>query len=86
MVVAAICGVATRLYLISGVGWGHPQTGSKFLWLFPLLVLFDGLIWGAAPLLLWDKLEWLSLFAVALLAYVPFSQRTLIRTIYPGAG
>jgi serine/threonine protein kinase len=89
VVVAAMCGAATRIYLISGVGWGHPDTGRKFLWLFPVLVLFDGLIWGASPLLLWDKLaqnraEWLSLFAVALLAYVPFAQRTLIRRIYPG--
>lgn len=89
LVVAAMCGVATRVYLISGVGWGHPDAGRKFLWLFPALVLFDGLVWGASPLLLWDKLaqaraEWLSLFAVALLAYVPFAQRTLIRSIYPG--
>jgi predicted Ser/Thr protein kinase len=83
-VIAAMCGVATRVYLIAGVGWGHPDTGRKFLWLFPALVVFDGLIWGASPLLMWDKLEWLSLFAVALLAYVPFAQRTLIRSIYPG--
>jgi predicted Ser/Thr protein kinase len=85
MVLASMCGVATRIYLISAVGWSHPEAGKKFLWLFPALLLFDGLIWSAAPLLLWAKLEWLSLFFVAVLAYLPFAQRTLIRSIYPGA-
>jgi len=82
--VAAMCGVATRLYLMSAVGWSHPDGGRKFLWLFPWLLLFDGVLWSSAPILLWEKLEWLSLFLVAAMAYLPFAQRTLIRTLYPG--
>jgi predicted Ser/Thr protein kinase len=82
--VPTMCGIATRIYLMSAVGWSHPDAGRKFLWLFPWLVIFDGLLWGASPILLWDHLHELSLFLVAVMAYLPFAQRTLIRAIYPG--
>jgi serine/threonine protein kinase len=82
--ILALCGVAIRLYLISAVGWRHPEAGRKFSLLFPALLVFDG-IWAAAPLLLEGGPIRLGplLVGVALLAYVPFAQRTLIRTIYP---
>jgi serine/threonine protein kinase len=79
----AMCGIAVRVYLISAVGWRHPAAGRKFIVLFPILLVLDG-IWAAAPLLLWRHVGLGLAFAgVALLAYVPFAQRTLIRAIYP---
>ena len=79
----AMCGIAVRLYLISAVGWHHPAARRKFTLLFPVLLVLDG-IWAAAPLLLWNEIRYgLALIGVALLAYVPFAQRTLVRTIYP---
>jgi serine/threonine protein kinase len=82
----ALCGIAVRIYLISAVGWRHPSAGRKFTLLFPLLVVLDG-IWAASPLLLWRHIGYgLALTGVALLAYVPFAQRTLMRTVYPRRG
>jgi thiosulfate reductase cytochrome b subunit len=81
--ILAMWGIATRVYLISAVGWRHPSAGQKFTLLFPVLLLLDG-IWAASPLLLWRKLGYgPALTGVALLAYVPFSQRTLIHAMYP---
>jgi len=80
--VLAMCGIAIRVYLISAIGWRHPEAGRKFILLFPLLLVFDG-IWAASPLLLWHHIGYGPAFAgVALLAYVPFAQRTLVRTLY----
>jgi serine/threonine protein kinase len=82
-IILALCGVAVRLYLITAVGWRHPAAGRKFTLLFPGLLVFDA-IWAASPLLLWRHIGYgLALTGVALLAYVPFSQRTLMRSIYP---
>jgi tRNA A-37 threonylcarbamoyl transferase component Bud32 len=86
--VLAMCGIAVRVYLISAVGWRHPAAGRKFTLLFPVLLILDG-IWATSPLLLWQKFGkgiaglGIAGFCVALLAYVPFAQRTLIRAIYP---
>ena len=79
----AMCGIAVRLYLISAVGWHHPAARRKFTLLFPVLLVLDG-IWAASPLLLWHEIGYgLALTCVALLAYVPFAERTLVRTLYP---
>jgi len=81
--VLAMCGIAIRIYLMSAFGWHHRQAGRKFTLLFPLLVLFDG-IWAASPLLLVRKIRFgLAFTGVALLAYVPFAQRTLVHAMYP---
>jgi hypothetical protein len=83
--ILAMCGIAARIYLISAVGWRHPAAGRKFELLFPGLLVFDS-IWAASPLLLWHRIPYgLAMTCVALLAYVPFAQRTLIRSIYPRA-
>jgi serine/threonine protein kinase len=82
-IILAMCGIAVRLYLISAVGWHHPAAGRKFIMLFPVLLVLDG-IWAASPLLIWRKYFGLAFVGVALLAYVPFAQRTLVRTIYAG--
>jgi serine/threonine protein kinase len=82
-VILAMCGIAVRLYLISAVGWHHPAAGQKFMMLFPVLLVLDA-IWAASPLLLWRDIPFgFAFVGVALLAYVPFAQRTLIRTLYP---
>jgi len=83
MLVLAMCGIATRIYLLSAVGWNHPNAGNQFRRLFPALLILDG-IWAAAPLLLWRSLGYgVALGGVALMAYVPFAQRTLIWSVYP---
>lgn len=83
VIVLAMSGVAVRIFLISSTGWRHPAAGKKFEQLFPAVWLLDS-IWAASPLLLWRHLGYgISLTFVATLAYVPFAQRTLMRTMYP---
>ena len=82
VVVTAMSGVAVRMYLLSSVGLGHPAAGVKFKRLFPILLVLDGL-WAASPLLVAHKISFgLALVGAAGLAYLPFSQRTLMSSIY----
>lgn len=82
IVVTAMCGIAVRLYLVSSVGLGHPSAGRQFQRLFPVVFLLDS-FWAASPLLAGLSIGiGLALAATAGLAYLPFSQRTLIRNIY----
>ena len=81
--VTACCGVAVRLYFVASVGFDDPDTGRQFRRLFPLLFLLDEL-WALSPLLLIGK--WpagVTFFCMAVLAYLPFSHRNLIRASYP---
>ena len=83
IIVTAMCGIAVRLYLASSVGLAHPAAGLQFQRLFPALLFLDGL-WAVSPLLAGLRIGFgLALAAAAGLAYLPFSQRTLIRNIYP---
>ncbi|MBI4463067.1 MAG: winged helix-turn-helix transcriptional regulator [Acidobacteria bacterium] len=83
LIVCAMCGIAVRLYLLSSVGFGHPAAGEKFRRLFFPLFVLDTL-WATSPLLLAGKIgPGLALACVAALVYLPFSQRTLVRSIYP---
>jgi hypothetical protein len=51
--------------------------------LFPILLILDAL-WAASPLLAERAIGLgVALAGVAGLAYLPFAQRTLIRSIYP---
>jgi hypothetical protein len=70
VIVTAMCGIAVHLYLVS-VDLSHSGACMQFQRLFPDLIFLDGL-WAASPLLA----------GVARLAYLAFSQRTLIRNIY----
>lgn len=82
IIVSAMCGIAVRLYLLSSVGLDHPAAGVRFRQLFPLLFALD-IFWAASPLLLARKIGYgLALGCVAALAYLPFSQRTLVQSIY----
>jgi serine/threonine protein kinase len=79
--VLAMCGIAARVYISSALAWDHPDLPVQFRRLFPLLWLLDS-IWAASPLLLLDKLRFgMILGCIALLAYVPFSQRTLMENL-----
>ena len=83
IIVTAMCGIAVRLYLVSSVGLAHPAAGLQFQRLFPILLCLDAL-WAVSPLLAGLRIGFgLALAAAAGLAYLPFSQRTLIRNIYP---
>jgi len=77
-----MCAIAVRIYLISSVGWGHPDAGRQFQQLFPVLLVMDA-IWAASPLLVDSLNRGVALAGVAGLAYLPFAQRTLVRTLYP---
>ncbi|MEE8256641.1 MAG: protein kinase, partial [Acidobacteriota bacterium] len=86
VLIAAMCGIAVRLYLLSAIGLDHPATGVKFEKLFPFVVVLDGL-WAASPLLMARSFGiGLALACVAALAYLPFSQRTLVRRAYRVTG
>lgn len=81
VLVIAMCGIAVRLYLITAVGWRHPGSGKAFQTLFPLILILDAL-WAASPLLAAESIgTGAALAGVAGLAYLPFAQRTLIRSI-----
>ncbi len=82
----ALCGATVRLYLVSAVAFDYPHSGRLFHRLFPFLLLVD-LAWSASPLLLFHKLGEVILLFVAGLAFLPFSQRSLVRAAYaPGGG
>jgi serine/threonine protein kinase len=79
--VLAMCGIATRIYLSSALIFDHPDLPKKFRQLFPALWLLDS-IWAASPLLLLNKMPFgAALGCVALLAYVPFAQKTLMENM-----
>jgi len=83
ILIAAMCGVAVRLYLLSAVGFDHPEAGPKFRRLFPVLLVLDS-FWASSPLFLSARIRYgVALGCVALMAYLVFSQRTLIDSIYP---
>jgi cholera toxin transcriptional activator len=82
IIVAAVLGIPTRLYLLTAVLFDFRRLGENFRRLFPFLFLLDEL-WALAPFLLVDHIGFgLAFAATAALLYVPFSQRTLIRMTY----
>jgi len=78
LVVSAIVGIPTRLYLISAAAFNAPGFRGKFLRLFAVVFPLDEL-WALAPFLL---LPWIGyglvLGLTAILLYVPFAERSLI--------
>jgi DNA-binding winged helix-turn-helix (wHTH) protein len=82
-IVVAMCGIAVRLYLLSSVGMRHPAAGRQFQRLFPFVFVLDE-VWAASPLLVAAAIgAGPALAGVSGLAYLPFSQKTLMRSIYP---
>jgi len=80
-----ICSVALRIYLLSAVALDYPDSGRLFRRLFLAIVLID-LAWSASPLLLFDPLREVTLLFVAGLAFLPFSQRSLLFSAYVPTG
>jgi cholera toxin transcriptional activator len=82
MVVTALMGIPTRLYLLAAVLFDYHKLGEKFRRLFWFLLPLD-VLWALAPFLLVGYIGFgLAFAATAALLYVPFSQRTLIRMTY----
>lgn len=81
--VTALLGTGLRLYLLSGVGFDYKGVGNDFRRLWFLLVPLD-LIWALSPLFPFaaGKISHLAFACVIALAFLPFSQRTLIRMAY----
>ena len=83
VLVSAGTGIPLRCYLLSAVAFDYQRLGQKFLRIFPFILALDQL-WAVAPFLLVQKLGFGGAFAAtALLLYVPFSERTLVRMAYP---
>jgi DNA-binding winged helix-turn-helix (wHTH) protein len=82
VLVTAGAGIPVRCYLSSAAGFDHRKLGEKFERMFPALLALDGL-WAIAPFLLTGKIGFGGAFAAtALLLYVPFAERTLVRMAY----
>ena len=83
VLVSATIGIAIRLYLLSALTFRHPELGNKFRKLFIFLLPLDQL-WALAPFMLVNQIGVGLVFAaMAALLYLPFSQRTLVRMVYP---
>ena len=79
VVLAAVLGIPTRLYLLAAVSFEYRKLGEKFRRLFWFLMPLD-MLWALAPFLLVGYIGFgLAFAATAALLYVPLSQRTLIR-------
>jgi len=78
VLVTAVAGIPTRLYLLAGVAFDSGKLHHNFHKLFPFVFTLDEL-WALAPFLAVHQLGiGLAFAATAALLYVPFSQRTLM--------
>jgi len=78
LIITAVVGIPTRLYLVSAVAFNAPGLREKFLRLFPIIFPLDEL-WALAPFLLLAQIGYgLALGLTAILLYAPFAQRSLI--------
>ncbi len=82
LLLTAMVGIATRLYLLSAVSIDYTGLGTQVRRIFPGLLLLDSL-WALAPVLIIAKLgPGLALACTVPLLYSPFAQRTLVRMAY----
>ena len=78
LIITALIGIPTRLYLISAAGFNAPGLRGRFLRIFPVTFVLDEL-WALAPFLLAGQIGYgLAMGATAALLYAPFAQRSLI--------
>jgi DNA-binding winged helix-turn-helix (wHTH) protein len=73
----ALAGSAFRIYLISAIASNFPGKGRLFRQMFPGILVLDA-VWASSPLLLFPKLGYVTLLFMAGLAFLPFTQRTLV--------
>jgi serine/threonine protein kinase len=82
IVVAAIVGIAVRLYMLTALVFDYSGIGDDFHRMFVVLLVVDEL-WALSPLLVAYKIGLgLAIAAAVALAFLPFSQRTLMRMGY----
>ena len=85
LLTAGVLGVPVRLYQFTALAFDYPDFGRKYRWLFPAVLLLDA-VWAATPLLFLGQLHGLVLLCAGALAYLPFSQRTLLYAAYANTG
>ncbi len=77
-----LCGAAVvRLYLLAAIAFDYEDLGRLFYRIFPLILVLD-LAWALSPMLLFHKLGFITVLGVPCLAFLPFSQRTLVFWAY----
>ena len=82
VVLTAVLGIPTRLYLLSSVSFDYKGLGVKFRRMWPALLIAD-FLWALSPFLMVYVIgAGLAFAATAALLYLPFSQRTLITMAY----
>jgi cholera toxin transcriptional activator len=78
LVVTALLLIPVRIFLLNAALFHAPGIRGKFLKIWPLLLVADGL-WSLAPLLLLHHINYGLAFAcITPLVYAPFAQRSLI--------
>lgn len=85
VLLSALVGASLRLWLLYAVGVDYPHTGRLFRWVFPAVLVLDA-VWAASPLTLFYKLGYPVLLMMVGLAWLPFSQRTLVAYAYAPRG
>jgi hypothetical protein len=82
VVLAAVAGMAVRLYVLTALAFDYRGLGEDFHRMFLLFLIVDEL-WALSPLLVAYKIGMgLAIAATVALAFLPFSQRTLMRMGY----
>jgi predicted Ser/Thr protein kinase len=82
VLIGAVVGLALRLYLLSGIAFDYAGLGENFHRMFFAFLVLDEL-WALSPLLMAYKIGvGLAIAASVALAFLPFSQRTLMRMGY----
>jgi len=82
VLLSAILGIATRLYLFSAVAFDFSVLGVKFMRLFPAIAAQD-FFWALCPFLAIPVIGvGGALASIAGLLWIPFAQRTLIKMAY----
>jgi cholera toxin transcriptional activator len=78
LILTAVVGIPTRLYLMTAAAFNAPGLREKFLRLFAFIFPLDEL-WALAPFLLVQQIGYgLALGLTAILLYAPFAERSLI--------
>jgi DNA-binding winged helix-turn-helix (wHTH) protein len=78
VIVTAAIMIPVRLFLLNAIIFRAPGFRSKFLKLFPVILLMD-MLWALSPFLLLHHIDvGLALAATAALVYSPFAQRSLV--------
>ncbi|HWG19379.1 MAG TPA: winged helix-turn-helix domain-containing protein [Terracidiphilus sp.] len=78
LIVTAAILIAVRAFVFCAVLFHAPGMRAKFLRIWPFLLVFDEL-WALSPFLLMHHINFgLALACMALLAYAPFVQRSLV--------